>query len=228
MDPRTHDLRQDRDRLAAAVDRQTSLHVRYSAGEMVCQTDSYVAGVHIIHCGAVSDRVVHPGSKACPSCILGPGDLLGMEVLLARGGTVASSQLRALTDTELHFLQAEEFRRMLAEDAVLAHEVIGCIASQYFRMQQVMLHAGSDEAALGHLLVQLAWACGCIMDDQRVILPHQIDRALLCELAGLTPRRLRRVLSAIPSLTLAPSRIAFNMHDVVSTRRSCDPRVSPP
>jgi CRP-like cAMP-binding protein len=216
MQPITHDLRPHGDvsALGVAVEKHMPLHVRYSAGEMVCQIDSYVAGVHIVHSGVVSDRAAGPDGTISRSCILGSGDLLGLEVLRTHGGTLAASQLRALTDTELHFLRTDEFRQMLADDAAFARAVMDRFASQYFRIQRAMLHAGSDKTALCHLLARLGSACGHVTEDGRASLPQEIDRATLCDLAGLSPRQLQRLKPAIPSLRIATSCITFDMHDV--------------
>ena len=220
-----HGLLQNTDGAAALVE-HASLHVRYSAGEMICQTGSYVAGIHVIQRGAVANRVATLRSGASRSCILGPGDLIGLEVLLQHGDRVAASQVRALTDVELQFLATGELHAALSDDAAIAHAVMERLAAQYFRMQQLLDASTSDEDALLHLLLQLAAACGRTATTGRVVLPRSVDRAALCELSGLSPRRLRRVLDDVASLRIDNADVSFDPEDVRRRWQSSSDRTS--
>jgi len=215
-----HGLLENADNVASLAER-ASLHVRYSAGEMICQVGTYVAGIHFIRCGAVSNRVATLESGSGRSCILGPGDLIGLEILLGNGHALSMSQLRALTDVGLDFLSTDELRDLLAEDAAVARDLIGRVASQYFRMQRLLDVSTSDEDVICDLLLQIATACGCTAETGRVTLPRSVDRTALCDLSGLSPRRLRRVLDDVEGLHIGNADVSFDPEDVRSRLQHC-------
>ncbi len=191
-----------------------ALHVCYAAGEMICQIGSYVAGIHFIRSGAVSNRVATVESGSSRSCILGPGDLIGLEVLSGYPDALSMSQLRALTDVGLHFLPTAELREVLDENAAVARCVMERLASQHFRLQRLLDVTASDEDVICHLLLQLGTACGCVTESGRVTLPQPVDRTALCDLSGLSPRRFRRVLDNVSGLRIGNAGVSFDPENV--------------
>ncbi len=206
------DLFQDMDPAEALVE-SASLHVRYSAGEMIAQIGSYVAGIHIIRRGVVSSCVATRRDGGRPCCILGPGDLVGLEALSMQEDRVSSTQLRAVTEVELNFLTRDELSVVLAESAAITSYVMGRVMLQYFLMQETLDATATDEDVVCQILLQLATTSGLSERTGRVELPQPIDRAALCSLSGLSARRLRRALAGIASLRIGKESVSFEPED---------------
>jgi CRP-like cAMP-binding protein len=180
---------------------------------MIAQIGSYVAGIHIIRRGVVSSCIAALRDGANPCCILGPGDLVGLEALSTREDRVSSSQLRAVTEVELDFLTKDEIHASLAESAGITRYVMGRVMSQYYLMQETLDATATDEDVVCQILLQLATASGLGETTGRVELPRPIDRAALCDLSGLSARRLRRALAGIASLSIEKESVSFEPED---------------
>jgi len=182
------------------------LRVRYARSELICQEGSYAAGMYVIESGLVSESMPPPiSSDNKPYKILGPGELIGVEILLLGDSERHITSCRALVDTELSFVERSSFMSALEADAQLCRFVLGSVSAKSFALASSLCRSGSAPAErLCALLLELADAHGERSECGDTTLPHAITRNLLCALASLSSSQLKAAWDALPSLREKP------------------------
>jgi len=193
----------------AAAREADSLHIRYAPGELICQYGSYVAGVQFFLSG-VASQFIPTSSGSMNRCdLLGPGDLIGIEVLADQGIETSRSACAAITGVELLFFEGRAFSDQLLRNPALTGRVLSYLASRHVGLQVGVPNNGSDSVALCELLLRLDALCGGSKEFGAVTLPEEIAPRTIQELSGLSGRRFRSAWDAIDSLEVAGAHIVF-------------------
>jgi CRP-like cAMP-binding protein len=120
------------------------LHVRYPQGELIYQAGTYAAGSYLIADGLVSDQCTSSSTprQLSPLEILGPGNLVGLEVLLDPPSDLHLSCARAVTETNLFFFKRELFLEILGEEDEVRRHCIQGLAKRFYSLKQQPAHSG--------------------------------------------------------------------------------------
>ena len=189
------------------------LRIRYAPGEMICQVGSYVAGIHLVVGGVVSDMMLAMGGEQRNSDILGAGDLIGLEILERNSDGLSISLCRALTAVELLFVERRQLESALDDDPALQQTFLRYVVSRYVFTRKDPRQRASVEVQLCRLLLRLGEACGLPVDDGGIALPAEITLRTLGELLCISSRQLRHARQAIQSLEINDSGIDFDLDE---------------
>ena len=190
------------------------LHVRYSQGELIYQEGTYAAGSYLIVDGLVSDqctssttRLHHP-----PLEILGPGNLVGLEILLDPPSDLHLSSARAVTETNLFFFQRELFLEILEEEDNVKRHCIQRLAKRFYflKKQSTYSSRASIEERMCDLLLKLADECGQRAEDGNVLLPPKVTPMILARSFGLSNAKTLRIITSLPGVSSSETLINFS------------------
>jgi len=180
---------------------------------MICQVGSYVAGIHLVVQGVVSDMMLSMGGERRNSDILGVGDMIGLEILGKNHDGLSISLCRALTAVELLFIERDQIESAFDDDPALQQAFLRYVVSRYVLTRKDPRQQATTEAQLCRLLLRLGEACGLPTDDDGIALPEEITLRILGELLGLSSRQLRHARQAIKSLEIDDSGIEFDLDE---------------
>ena len=198
--------------------RYAPLRIRYAGGEMISQAGSYVAGVHLIVHGAVSEKAVSDGPP-CAAVLLGPGDFVGLECLFHGCEGLARTQVRAVTGVELLFLETKRFSDAMNDDSMRLRTLMEYLARRCLCAQEEHPWGQrSGEARIARLLVRLAVVCGCPAEEDSgwVRLPPDVSPRVLCDLAAISSRQWRQIRQALEGCRVTAEGIEFRNRDLES------------
>jgi len=136
-------------------------------------------------------------------------DLIGIEVLADARNEIARSACLAITEVELLFFERRAFNEQVLCNPALGHRLLRYLASRHMDPQGGVRHTGSDQDALGELLLRLGALCGDSDPSGLVRLPEAINPRTLQELSGLAGRRFRDAWGAIDTLGSEDSQVVF-------------------
>ena len=179
-----------------------ALSVRYARNELICQRGSYAAGVYMIESGLVSESMPLPDdTDTVPYAILGPTDLIGLEVLLPGDSELHLTSCRAVVDTRLSFLERNALLSALKSDEQLRRFVLESVTGRLYALAgSLRQRNAAPNERLCSLLLDLAVKHGEPSESESVSLPRSIDRRLLAELSGLSASQFRRAWDTLPAL----------------------------
>jgi CRP-like cAMP-binding protein len=184
---------------------------------MICQSGSFVAGIHIILHGIISDRVARTGIRQ-PQCdILAVDDLIGLEILTNNSEAFSSSLCRAVTSVELLFIERSEFECALASHATLQRAVLHYITARYIEARRTSPGSSQLDAQCCRLLLRLATSCDPPAEGTIVTLPAEITLRTLSELLCISSRQLRDVRQSIQSLSRVGAHLVFDSDEIHRT-----------
>ena len=175
---------------------QRPLHVRYARDELICQSGSYAAGLYLIQYGLVDESTQDPRvpSDVVQHNLLSGNDLIGLEILLEPKEDLYQTSCRALTDTELLFVERATFAEALAQDYDLNRYVLAALAARHFALQRsTWRQSAPPRERLCSLLLDVVASVGRRneRDDGTYLLPAAINQRMLSQLANLSLRQLR-------------------------------------
>jgi len=213
----------DAPELTTVFDRHAPLHVRYAHGELICLAGSYAAGLYLVIRGVVAESPWVDAGATRVSEIVGPGDAIGLEILLPGHDGIHSVSSRAVTDVELLFLERKVFEAAIEEDPGVRWFAIRHMAERLARLQQAVLRTRmAAEHRLTLLLLDLGGKCGRRISGGRTALPPEIDSRALGDLLCVSARRIRRARVSVPTLDVDGREIVFSMDELRTTLASGD------
>jgi CRP-like cAMP-binding protein len=180
------------------------LHIRYPKGELIYQAGGYAAGAYLISGGVVSEIIPDQKRRKCPPVeILGPGDILGVEIFLGNGEEIHLCRTRAITDTEVFFFERTEFLSLLEGEDDLYHYCLHCLSDRFFKAREwEYIHCSSSIAErVCRTILDLAEKGGETQDNGRVIIPPEITQTTLSRLLGISGSNVNRAMSSLPRLS---------------------------
>jgi CRP-like cAMP-binding protein len=170
------------------------LRVRYAKDELICRTGSYVAGIYVIASGLVDEIVQDPrlASGSEHHSLLGPGALIGLEILLDPREERHQTSCRALADTELLFIERNAFAATLDRDPEFRRFVESALAARHFALLRGLWRLiSSPQDRIRSLLLDLTLHATSQDDNEAIALTREIDCRLLSQLTSLSLRQLR-------------------------------------
>jgi CRP-like cAMP-binding protein len=190
------------------------LRISYAPGEMICQGGSYVAGLHLIIEGVVSDVILAAPSEPRDTQLLTKNDLIGIEILDGAADRLATSLCRAVTPVDLLFVERKQLQRAIDDHPTLQPSLIRYLIDRFVLARTHPRSRISVDSRLCHLLLQLGAACGQPSTNGGIALPAEITPRVLGELLGVSTRQLRNARQTIEGLQLRESGIEFDRHEV--------------
>ena len=145
--------------------------------------------------------------------ILGPGDLIGLEVLESHSDGLSISLCRALTAVELLFIEKNQLESALDDNPVLQRALFRYAVSRVVFTRKDPRQQTSVEAQLCRLLLRLGEACGLPAANGGIVLPVEITLRMLGELLCISPRQFRHARQAIQSLETNDSGLRFDVDE---------------
>ena len=173
--------------------------IRYAAGELIHQSGTFAAGATWIGSGIVQESCGKENTEGTAvSEPLGPGDLLGIEILLPGTAALHYGSARAVTDVQLSFLERSAFETAMQENLKLRSYVLERMAERVFSLKRSFRVAADPlEIRLQRLLCVLAEKCGLDPTSGEMELPPEIDRRVLAEFLSVSTRRISRALDGL-------------------------------
>jgi CRP-like cAMP-binding protein len=190
------------------------LRIRYAPGEMICQAGSYVAGIHLIVQGVVTDVMLTATEQPRDTHILADGDLIGIEILDGSTERLATSLCRAITPVELLFIERRQLQKAIDDHPELQQSLVRYLVNRYVLTREDPRHRASVDSRLCRLLLQLGSVCGRPTEDDRIALPSAITQRVLGELLCISARQLRHARQDIQGLWLRESGIEFDRQEL--------------
>lgn len=181
---------------------------------MISQAGSYIAGIHLIVDGVVSDSLPPLSVGHRSHEILSRGDLIGLESLARRCEPISPSLCRALTPVELLFVETTQWLSVMRDDPAIQHALLHHLVSRYMRVRESSRCSRSVEVQLCRLLSRLASSCAVSQSADRVVLPAEITFQTLSELMGVSGRQFRQARQIVNSLSNSDACIAFDIEEV--------------
>ncbi len=185
------------------------LAITYAPGEMICQAESYIAGIHLIMQGIVADTMVSISEDPRVTQILIPGDWIGVEILDCSTSRTATSLCRAVTRVELLFVERQQMLAALEDHVSLRQLLVGYLVSRLVFERNGSQDKASLEVRMARLLIQIGQVCGTPTGNGFIALPPEITPRLLADLLRISPRQMRQVRQSIDSLDLGGSGMMF-------------------
>ena len=173
--------------------------IRYAAGELIHQSGTFAAGATWIASGIVQESCGKENAEGTTvSEPLGPGDLLGIEILLPGTAALHCGSARAVTDVQLSFLERSAFESAMEDDLRLRSYVLERMAERVFSLKRSLRVAADPlEVRLQRLLSILAEKSDLDPTSGETALPPEIDRRVLAEFLSVSTRRVSRALDVL-------------------------------
>ncbi len=195
------------------IESYAALHVRYPEGELIYQVGTYAAGVYLITRGFVSDQCMAQSKDRClcASEILGPGELIGLVILLQGSDKLHISRARAITETELCFFEKESFFKMAQEQTIVKDYCIDCLARRLYSIKR-RSHPRDHKAyaeQMYQLLFELAQKHGEYSEKGLILLPGEITEGVLAQLLGISNIKVSRIIASVTWVSLLGEQLAL-------------------
>ncbi|MCK4394082.1 Crp/Fnr family transcriptional regulator [Candidatus Bipolaricaulota bacterium] len=190
------------------------LHVRYPLGELIYKAGSYAAGTYLVSSGFVSEYNMPQKGRPEKSLleILGPGDLIGLEVFLGGRTELHLSCARAITETELFFFERAAFMKLIEEEETIKSYCLSCLSHRFYSLKQGAFSPSNTplEERVGRLLLGLAEKSGEHGEEGTVFLSPEVTRATLSQLLGVSTAKVDRAIAALPQISQVGEQMALS------------------
>ena len=205
-------------------DRFDPIRIRYSPNELICQSRCYAAGIYLVTSGLILETYseLMTGDDFVAVGVLGPGDLIGTELLIADPEELHQTTCRALSPTSLSFLERSTFGEASETDELLRGFVTTYLAGRSLRLLQALWRAQrpADER-LRRLLLELA-RFGNFASEAHVRLPEEFELRLLAGLACVSVRRARQICASIQGVSWTDDGLCLFLEDLAETLDPAD------
>ena len=188
-----------------AVETCQPLTIRYPGGELIYQGESYAAGVYLISSGLVSEGCSpqHTSAEESLAEILGPGELIGIEVLCESLGNLHMASARAIIETELLFFERSRFAALIDKETKLKDYCLTRLTQRLYSLKRVASCSGSSVSfRMAQILAECAGKTGYDGSETQRRLPYRQMRAALSRLMGISALRVDRVMARLPEASI--------------------------
>lgn len=171
-------------------------YIEYDGGQIIFEEGEPVFGVYLINQGKVKLAKRSLGGRKQILKLIGPGEILGQEVLFHEDAYPAYA--RALERTTAYFVTVGEFRDFLGHHPQVAIRLIEHLAQELKGFQNKVLEAayGSGLERIARLLLAIADKWG-EAEDGELYIGIDLSRAELAELAGIASETASRLLARL-------------------------------
>jgi len=183
--------------------RYEPLQVRYEPDELICQVGSYAAGVYLVTSGIVQESYADPGTRGnrVSMGLLGPGELIGIELQLPDNERLHRTTCRAVTRVSLSFLERTAFAAAVEQHELLRRFLATHLAERCFGLAHALWRSQLEASMrLSTLLFDLI-RFGEPASPGHIALPPQVDLRLLAGLSHLSHRQVKRVCASLPGVS---------------------------
>lgn len=185
--------------------------LRFEEGRIIFEEGEPVFGVYLISQGKVKLVKRSAGGRKQILKLVGPGEILGQEVLFH--DQTYSAYARALEWTRAYFVTVEEFQDFLQARPQIAIKLLQRLSQEVKGFQDKMLEAsyGSSLERIARLLLAIADRWG-EDGDEGIYIGLELSRMELAELAGIANETASRMLARLRRrgiLTLSGSKIVI-------------------
>jgi len=205
-------------------DRFDPIRIRYSANELICQSGCYAAGIYLVTSGLILETYSESmtGDNFVAAGVLGPGDLIGTELLMTEPDELHQTTCRALSSTSLSFLERSEFDEASDADEMLRRFVTTYLAGRSLRLLQTLWRAQrpADER-LRRLLLELA-RFGDFESEAHIRLPREFELRLLASLACVSARKARQICTSLQGISWTDEGFCLSLEDLAETLEAAD------
>ncbi len=194
------------------LEEHEALDIRYRRDQLICQSGTYAAGIHLVVAGIVQESYTDPESAFSEVVLLlrGTGQLIGSELLLPDPEDLYRTTFRAVTDVELRFLERSVLEHALEETDVLWRFLLGCLARNGFERARAQWRTRlPGRERLATLLLDMAPLAVSRSGGGRVF-PNAIDVQTLAGLLCLSTRQTKRLCAALPGVCWSEGCLSFS------------------
>lgn len=196
------------------IETHAPLHVRYPSGELIYKAGSYAAGTYLVSSGFVSEYNMLQKRRPKKSLleILGPGDLIGLEVFLGGRNDLHLSCARTITEAELFFFERAAFMKLIEEEEAIESYCLSYLSHRFYSLKQEAFSASNTplEERVGRLLLGLAEKSGEHGEEGTVFLSPEVTRATLSQLLGVSTAKVDRAIAALPQVSQVGERMVLS------------------
>jgi len=183
--------------------------LEYEEGRIIFEEGEPAFGIYLLSQGKVKLAKRTAGGRKQILKLVGPGEILGEEVLFHE--RTYSAHARALEWTKAYFVTVEEFRRFLEAHPQVAIKLLEHLSQEVKGFQNKVLEAsyGSSLERVARLLLAIADKWG-EEEDGGTYIGLKLSRAELAELAGIASETASRLLARLKErgiLDLSSSKI---------------------
>jgi len=199
--------------------RYAPFRIQYAPDELICQSGSYAAGVYLVTAGIAQEWYVDRVNKESetPTGLLGVGDLIGSELMLAEDVDLHRTSCRAVSCVSLSFLERSAFEAAMEDHQVLRRFVMARLAERGFDLSRALWRSQ---------LTAEERVCTLLLDSTRfgesvggvVSLPEEIDLRLLAGLTYLSLRKVKQACEAFPGVKWKERRLTFSPDELARWR----------
>jgi CRP/FNR family transcriptional regulator len=170
--------------------------IEYEEGRIIFEEGEPVFGIYLLSQGKVKLAKRSAGGRKQILKLLGPGEILGEEVLFHE--QTYSAYARALEWTRAYFVTMEEFRDFLKDHPQVAVRMIEHLSQEIKGFQNKILEAsyGSSLERVARLLLAIADKWG-EEEDGGFYIGIDLSRTELAELAGIAGETASRLLARL-------------------------------
>ncbi|MFQ6116827.1 MAG: Crp/Fnr family transcriptional regulator [Candidatus Bipolaricaulia bacterium] len=188
--------------------------IEYEEGRIIFEEGEPVFGVYLLSRGKVKLAKRSPDGRKQILKLVGPGEILGEEVLFHE--RTYSAYARALERSRTYFVTIEEFRGFLKTHPAVAIRLIEHLSQEIKGFQNKVLETsyGSSLERVSRLLLAIADRWG-EEEDGGLYIGLELSRVELAELAGIASETASRLLTRLQErgiLALAGSKIIILDH----------------
>lgn len=185
--------------------------LQFERGRIIFEEGEPVFGVYLISEGKAKLVKRTAGGRKQILKVVGPGEILGEEVLFH--DQTYSAYARVLEQTGAYFVTVEEFQDFLQAHPQIAFKLLQRLSQEVKGFQDKVLEAsyGSSLERIARLLVAIADRWG-EDEDEGIYIGLQLSRTELAELAGIANETASRMLARLRRrgiLSLSGSKIVI-------------------
>lgn len=171
-------------------------HIEFGNGRIIFEEGEPVFGVYLLSQGKVKLAKRSAGGRKQILKLVGPGEILGEEVLFH--DQTYSAYARALERTGAHFVTVREFQDFLQDHPGVAIRLLERLSQEIKGFQDKLLEAcyGSSLERIARLLLAIADRWG-EAGDGGLYIGLELSRAELAELAGVANETASRLLARL-------------------------------
>lgn len=162
---------------------------RFSRNEVVFHREDPADSLHLVSRGRFAIRIMTPLGDTVTIGIRGPGDCFG-EMALVADGVKRSATVEALEEAETFAVYVAEFQRLRREHPSVNQVLIGFLAEEVRRQNELLLEALYVPVER-RVLRRLAELCALFAAHDSVI---PLTQEQLAEMAGTSRATVNRVL----------------------------------
>lgn len=173
--------------------------IRYKEEDLIFQEGAYASGIYLVCQGLVKyGTYVEGGRRRHIVKLVGAGEIFGEEELFLKDYSSRLGYAKALTDTEVVFMERRAFSELLEREPSLFPDLCEKFVREIILLEYKLTCSAckSVEGNIASLLLALASKYG-VRNKKGLEIDLELRRATLMEILGISRESLMRVLSKL-------------------------------